>query len=158
MSASLLHAGTPCGALRQPKAVRPTTCNSRALRHPVLAISKGSKSSPAETKRDVTANAASTVAPPSAKASKQSVLSKEIAADTYKDMVLGREFEEMCAQMYYRGKMFGYGSMRTGGKIHTFCTGLCTCTAARRRCRPASSASSARTTTCARRTATTSTR
>ena len=107
MSASLLHAGTPCGALRQPKAGRPTVSSSRALRFPVLAINN--KGSPAETKRDVTANAASTVAPPSAKASKQSVLSKEIAADTYKDMVLGREFEEMCAQMYYRGKMFGYG-------------------------------------------------
>ncbi len=24
-----------------------------------------------------------------------------------RDMYLGREFEEMCAQMYYRGKMFG---------------------------------------------------
>jgi hypothetical protein len=24
-----------------------------------------------------------------------------------RDMFLGREFEEMCAQMYYRGKMFG---------------------------------------------------
>lgn len=32
----------------------------------------------------------------------------EIAKALYKDMVLGRDFEERCAEMYYRGKMFGY--------------------------------------------------
>lgn len=109
MSASLFHASTALGGFKQHKASRTGVPSSRPLKTHVLAISKGSKASQTETKRDVTANAASTVAPPSAKASKQSVLSKEIAADTYKDMVLGREFEEMCAQMYYRGKMFGYG-------------------------------------------------
>ena len=25
----------------------------------------------------------------------------------YEDMFLGREFEDRCAEMYYRGKMFG---------------------------------------------------
>ena len=29
-------------------------------------------------------------------------------------MVLGREFEEMCAQMYYRGKMFGFVHLYSG--------------------------------------------
>lgn len=29
-------------------------------------------------------------------------LTPEVAKDLYYDMVLGREFEEMCAQMYYR--------------------------------------------------------
>lgn len=28
--------------------------------------------------------------------------------------VLGREFEEMCAQMYYRGKMFGFVHLYSG--------------------------------------------
>lgn len=34
-------------------------------------------------------------------------MSPETAADLYRDMMLGRDFEDMCAQMYYRGKMFG---------------------------------------------------
>ena len=29
-------------------------------------------------------------------------------------MMLGREFEEMCAQMYYRGKMFGFVHLYSG--------------------------------------------
>lgn len=29
-------------------------------------------------------------------------------------MFLGREFEEMCAQMYYRGKMFGFVHLYSG--------------------------------------------
>uniref|UniRef100_A0A7S3E8P1 Pyruvate dehydrogenase E1 component subunit alpha n=1 Tax=Rhodosorus marinus TaxID=101924 RepID=A0A7S3E8P1_9RHOD len=32
----------------------------------------------------------------------------------YEDMVLGRYFEDMCAQMYYRGKMFGFVHLYTG--------------------------------------------
>jgi len=40
-------------------------------------------------------------------------LTPEVAKDLYYDMVLGREFEEMCAQMYYRGKMFGF--------VHLYC-------------------------------------
>eukprot|EP00899_Mesostigma_viride_P018659 jgi/Mesvir1/26795/Mv20562-RA.1 len=32
----------------------------------------------------------------------------------YEDMVLGREFEDMCAQMYYRGKMFGFVHLYSG--------------------------------------------
>lgn len=35
------------------------------------------------------------------------------ARDLYKDMKLGRDFEDMCAQMYYRGKMFGF--------VHLYC-------------------------------------
>ena len=38
----------------------------------------------------------------------------QVAADLYKDMFLGREFEEMCAQMYYRGKMFGFVHLYSG--------------------------------------------
>nr|YP_010338527.1 pyruvate dehydrogenase E1 component alpha subunit [Rhodaphanes brevistipitata]UNJ18477.1 pyruvate dehydrogenase E1 component alpha subunit [Rhodaphanes brevistipitata] len=32
----------------------------------------------------------------------------------YEDMILGRYFEDMCAQMYYRGKMFGFVHLYTG--------------------------------------------
>lgn len=32
----------------------------------------------------------------------------------YKDMLLGRSFEDMCAQMYYRGKMFGFVHLYNG--------------------------------------------
>lgn len=32
----------------------------------------------------------------------------------YEDMLLGRHFEDMCAQMYYRGKMFGFVHLYNG--------------------------------------------
>nr|QJH88430.1 odpA [Pterocladiophila hemisphaerica] len=32
----------------------------------------------------------------------------------YKDMYLGRKFEDMCAKMYYKGKMFGFVHLYTG--------------------------------------------
>ncbi len=32
----------------------------------------------------------------------------------YEDMILGRAFEDMCAQMYYRGKMFGFVHLYNG--------------------------------------------
>ncbi|BBG97711.1 pyruvate dehydrogenase E1 alpha [Prunus dulcis] len=35
------------------------------------------------------------------------LITKEEGLELYEDMVLGRSFEDMCAQMYYRGKMFG---------------------------------------------------
>lgn len=42
------------------------------------------------------------------------IVTPEVAKDLYYDMVLGREFEEMCAQMYYRGKMFGFVHLYSG--------------------------------------------
>lgn len=41
-------------------------------------------------------------------------LSSEQILELYEDMVLGRYFEDMCAQMYYRGKMFGFVHLYTG--------------------------------------------
>ena len=32
----------------------------------------------------------------------------------YEDMVLGRVFEDKCAEMYYRGKMFGFVHLYNG--------------------------------------------
>merc|ERR1711977_453103 len=39
---------------------------------------------------------------------------KETAKDIYVDMLKGRNFEDMCAQMYYRGKMFGFVHLYNG--------------------------------------------
>nr|WGH13725.1 Pyruvate dehydrogenase E1 component, alphasubunit [Lophurella pseudocorticata] len=41
-------------------------------------------------------------------------ISKDEAITLYKDMLLGRSFEDMCAQMYYRGKMFGFVHLYNG--------------------------------------------
>lgn len=41
-------------------------------------------------------------------------LSKEVASLLYRDMMLGRTFEDMCAQMYYRGRMFGFVHLYNG--------------------------------------------
>ncbi|CAL9069717.1 pyruvate dehydrogenase E1 component subunit alpha-3, chloroplastic-like [Musa acuminata AAA Group] len=44
----------------------------------------------------------------------QAVISRDEALELYEDMVLGRVFEDMCAQMYYRGKMFGFVHLYNG--------------------------------------------
>ncbi|HEY9605064.1 MAG TPA: pyruvate dehydrogenase (acetyl-transferring) E1 component subunit alpha [Allocoleopsis sp.] len=44
----------------------------------------------------------------------QATLTKEEGLLLYEDMVLGRLFEDMCAQMYYRGKMFGFVHLYNG--------------------------------------------
>jgi pyruvate dehydrogenase E1 component alpha subunit len=41
-------------------------------------------------------------------------VTREEALELYEDMVLGRAFEDMCAQMYYRGKMFGFVHLYNG--------------------------------------------
>nr|QCI08380.1 Pyruvate dehydrogenase E1 component alpha subunit [Ptilothamnion sphaericum] len=41
-------------------------------------------------------------------------INKEILFLLYEDMLLGRKFEDMCAQMYYRGKMFGFVHLYNG--------------------------------------------
>lgn len=51
---------------------------------------------------------------PKPSSTKAATVSSEVAKDLYYDMVLGREFEEMCAQMYYRGKMFGFVHLYSG--------------------------------------------
>ncbi|GAU13705.1 hypothetical protein TSUD_348090 [Trifolium subterraneum] len=42
------------------------------------------------------------------------LITKEEALVLYEDMILGRSFEDMCAQMYYRGKMFGFVHLYNG--------------------------------------------
>ncbi|KAE8697201.1 Pyruvate dehydrogenase E1 component subunit alpha-3 [Hibiscus syriacus] len=42
------------------------------------------------------------------------LITKEEGLELYEDMVFGRAFEDMCAQMYYRGKMFGFVHLYNG--------------------------------------------
>ncbi|CAL1398679.1 unnamed protein product [Linum trigynum] len=48
------------------------------------------------------------------KSSSNLLITKEEGLELYEDMVLGRSFEDMCAQMYYRGKMFGFVHLYNG--------------------------------------------
>jgi pyruvate dehydrogenase E1 component alpha subunit len=48
------------------------------------------------------------------KSSPNLLITKEEGLDLYEDMILGRSFEDMCAQMYYRGKMFGFVHLYNG--------------------------------------------
>lgn len=41
-------------------------------------------------------------------------ISREDGLKVYEDMVLGRIFEDKCAEMYYRGKMFGFVHLYNG--------------------------------------------
>jgi pyruvate dehydrogenase E1 component alpha subunit len=41
-------------------------------------------------------------------------ITKEVGLKLYEDMVLGRAFEDKCAEMYYRGKMFGFVHLYNG--------------------------------------------
>ncbi|OAY74608.1 pyruvate dehydrogenase E1 component subunit alpha-3, chloroplastic [Ananas comosus] len=41
-------------------------------------------------------------------------VTREESLELYEDMILGRTFEDMCAQMYYRGKMFGFVHLYNG--------------------------------------------
>lgn len=41
-------------------------------------------------------------------------INREVLLLLYQDMMLGRNFEDMCAQMYYRGKMFGFVHLYNG--------------------------------------------
>ena len=41
-------------------------------------------------------------------------ITKEEALMYYEDMTLGRIFEDKCAEMYYRGKMFGFVHLYNG--------------------------------------------
>ena len=41
-------------------------------------------------------------------------ITKEEGLILYEDMVLGRLFEDKCAEMYYRGKMFGFVHLYNG--------------------------------------------
>lgn len=60
----------------------------------------------ADTKSQSRAKGAANASPPK--------VDSENALMLYEDMFFGREFEDMCAQMYYRGKMFGFVHLYSG--------------------------------------------
>ena len=41
-------------------------------------------------------------------------LTREEGRLLFRDMTLGRRFEDKCAEMYYRGKMFGFVHLYNG--------------------------------------------
>ncbi len=45
---------------------------------------------------------------------KKATLDRETGLFLYEDMTLGRRFEDKCAEMYYRGKMFGFVHLYNG--------------------------------------------
>ena len=45
---------------------------------------------------------------------KRARLDRETGLKLYEDMTLGRRFEDKCAEMYYRGKMFGFVHLYNG--------------------------------------------
>ena len=49
-------------------------------------------------------------------------ITKEEGLQIYEDMVLGRLFEDKCAEMYYRGKMFGFVHLYNGQEA--VCSGV----------------------------------
>ncbi len=55
---------------------------------------------------------------------KTAEITREEGFVLYRDMVLGRTFEDMCAQMYYRGRMFGFVHLYNGQEA--VATGLST--------------------------------
>ena len=48
------------------------------------------------------------------RAEKTTNLDPEIGLNLFRDMTLGRRFEDKCAEMYYRGKMFGFVHLYNG--------------------------------------------
>lgn len=44
----------------------------------------------------------------------QTTITREQGLMLYEDMVLGRTFEDKCAEMYYRGRMFGFVHLYNG--------------------------------------------
>ena len=45
---------------------------------------------------------------------KKAELDRETGLFLYEDMTRGRRFEDKCAEMYYRGKMFGFVHLYNG--------------------------------------------
>ena len=46
--------------------------------------------------------------------SKRAIVDSQIGIELFRDMTLGRRFEDKCAEMYYRGKMFGFVHLYNG--------------------------------------------
>lgn len=105
-SALLLSRSNGSQRVALPCQTRRTKCQWRRERC-VHICSVAAKSAEAKTKKDDKKEAAP-------KESRSELLSPDVGRELYYDMYLGRAFEEMCAQMYYRGKMFGFVHLYSG--------------------------------------------
>ena len=96
---------SPCQSAK----VHPTQANIAQLGRRGVSIS--AKAAAVEAPSKVTTK------PSSPPGKNGALISPEVAQDLYKDMKLGREFEEMCAQQYYRGKCFGFVHLYSGQEV-----------------------------------------
>lgn len=103
---------TPVAEVAVPRMANSALASGMAIRGaPLRPLQKR----PAASRRvAATVKAVASPVKPTAPAKKGDLISAEQAKELYRDMVLGREFEEMCAQMYYRGKMFGFVHLYSG--------------------------------------------
>ena len=112
MSSVVISSRTGCLPRAAAGAGRPQlACSFRPGSHPPRAGAPGPP--PRRGGAPLAAGATPPTGAPAQPSSKPSI-SAEVAKELYRDMVLGREFEEMCAQMYYRGKMFGFVHLYSG--------------------------------------------
>lgn len=111
MSSVVICSKTSCLPGPVAEAARPTACSFRAGQHPPRAsvVQSRARRGPV-----VSAAVATPTKGAATNAPGKASVSAEVAKELYRDMVLGREFEEMCAQMYYRGKMFGFVHLYSG--------------------------------------------
>ncbi|XP_058105008.1 pyruvate dehydrogenase E1 component subunit alpha-3, chloroplastic-like [Magnolia sinica] len=110
----------PFSTVRSPPG-KPSIPFSSFLTSPISKIFKSSLSKPSISTPSTSRCASTTIVAVSSDVvkenklnSKSLLVTKEEALDLYEDMVLGRTFEDMCAQMYYRGKMFGFVHLYNG--------------------------------------------
>uniref|UniRef100_A0A7N0T849 Pyruvate dehydrogenase E1 component subunit alpha n=1 Tax=Kalanchoe fedtschenkoi TaxID=63787 RepID=A0A7N0T849_KALFE len=98
-----------------PPSATPFLGSTRRLRFPrsssVPAAPRPAHSGVVAVSSDVVKKKASA---PAKSASSDLLITKEEGLMLLEDMYLGRAFEDMCAQMYYRGKMFGFVHLYNG--------------------------------------------
>uniref|UniRef100_A0A0D6QXV6 Pyruvate dehydrogenase E1 component subunit alpha n=1 Tax=Araucaria cunninghamii TaxID=56994 RepID=A0A0D6QXV6_ARACU len=113
---------SPCGVLESPKAAllrkdfHGSNLNLTVSKNASHRISCGAKSRSPKKGASVVAAVASASEMVKEKLQTKSdlLITREEGLVLYEDMVLGRAFEDMCAQMYYRGKMFGFVHLYNG--------------------------------------------
>ncbi|XP_024529780.1 pyruvate dehydrogenase E1 component subunit alpha-3, chloroplastic [Selaginella moellendorffii] len=77
-------------------------------------ISSGHGSSAAHGRRSCVVAATAAPVKESPPKIADALVTREEGLELYEDMILGRCFEDMCAQMYYRSKMFGFVHLYNG--------------------------------------------
>ncbi|KAA8516223.1 hypothetical protein F0562_019402 [Nyssa sinensis] len=106
---------SPDKPLFDPLKTTPTPTSSSFFgSHKLRPISHNKQNPARASRRSATVVAVSDVIKEKKLKSSNLLITKEEGLDLYEDMVLGRAFEDMCAQRYYRGKMFGFVHLYNG--------------------------------------------